>query len=139
MPPAPGRCVTVEAPGSIANIGPGLDILSLALEGVGDRVEVCLDPGSGSVSVEAVGLVPGGRENVAYGVVEVALRSWGLKGVGVWVMVYKGVPPGAGLGSSGASAAATAVAMMLFRRPFSLNEAVRLAGEAVGRLFTWPS
>ena len=34
------RSATAYAPGSVGNVGPGFDVLGLAVEGVGDRVTV---------------------------------------------------------------------------------------------------
>ena len=41
--------VTVFAPATVANLGPGYDVLGLALEGVGDRVEVDLAMGGRTI------------------------------------------------------------------------------------------
>ena len=103
----------VFAPASIANLGPGFDVFGIALEGLGDVIEaeqvdepgVLIEVngvGAGSISVKA-------SENSAGAVFQQVLRKKGLEG-GFHVKILKGVPPGKGLGSSGASAAAGAVA-----------------------------
>lgn len=104
--------VVVEAPASIANLGPGFDVLAMAIEGFRDLVCLTVREGSGNVQIGVRGLkVPEGRENVAYRVVEEAIVRYGLDNLDFKVEVVKGVPPAYGLGSSGATAAATAYAI----------------------------
>ncbi|MFZ2492014.1 MAG: homoserine kinase, partial [Thermoanaerobaculia bacterium] len=40
---------TVFAPGSIGNVGPGFDVLGLAVEGIGDRATVELTEGAAAI------------------------------------------------------------------------------------------
>ncbi len=116
-PPAhpPPRAVRVFAPASISNIGPGFDIFGLALERPGDEVVVRGVPGGdpGIVSVTVTG--DDGRvpldpaRNAAALAVRGVLDRTGSP-ASVAVEVHKGIPLASGLGGSGASAAAGAVA-----------------------------
>ena len=96
--------VTIFAPASIANVGPGFDILGFALNGLGDTITLSHRNDERYV-IESVGAVlplePG--DNVA----TVGLKSFsdhvGHKG-GFDIRIVKNFKPGSGLGSSASSA-----------------------------------
>jgi len=104
------------APASIGNLGPGLDILGLAVAGIGDEVCARLvergrgpgvwmaDPGHAELSRDA------GRHAAGIAAREV-LRRGGVGTAGVELTVRKGIPLSGGLGGSAASAVAGAVAV----------------------------
>jgi homoserine kinase len=108
--------VTVFAPGSIGNVGPGLDILGLAVAGDGDVVRAewlsepgirMLDPGHPELPREA-------DRHTAGLAARAVLRRVGegaTRGKGVGLSVRKGLPLAGGQGGSAASAVAGAVAM----------------------------
>lgn len=104
---------TVFAPASIGNVGPGFDVLGLAVEGVGD--EVRLERASGPSTIEDVTgvdaeLIPRAPErNVVTVAAEAMLRALGESG-GVRVWLRKGIPQSGGLGGSAASSVAGAYA-----------------------------
>ncbi len=127
--------ITVEAPASIANLGPGFDVLAMAIDKFKDIVELAVKPGSGKISIKVEGIkVPEGKGNVAYGVIEEAIEKYQLRNMDFNTRIIKGVPPASGLGSSGATAAATAYAISVAAGlNLSTRELVRLsgAGEAV--------
>jgi homoserine kinase len=96
----------------VGNIGPGLDIMGLALAGVGDTVEARLsrvpgvvvkDPGHPDLPREA-------GANTAALAAQAALRLAGRTELGVVLSVTKGLPLSGGQGGSAASAVAGAVA-----------------------------
>ncbi len=100
------------APGSVGNVGPGLDILGLAVGGAGDEVLV--------ERVDATGVLVRGaghrdlptradRNTAALAAAEV-LRRAGTPVRGLAVSVRKGLPLAGGQGGSAASAVAAAVA-----------------------------
>ncbi len=126
------RRAIATAPASIANLGPLFDLAALAVEAFRDRVEVEVveELGSGiRVEVEAEG-APGGKANTAYAAAYRLLEYLG-ETLHVRIRVEKRVPPGRGLGSSGATAAATVYALnMLLGEPFTREELIRFAGEA---------
>jgi len=124
------KVVSVSAPGSIANIGCLFDAGGMAVKGFRDRVTVRV--GGEGIRVTAVGDVPSGEGNVAYAVARSFMAEMGLRS-GVHIEVVKGVPVSAGLGSSGATAAATAAALNIaFEAGLGLKDVLRLAasGEA---------
>lgn len=112
---APER-VRVRAPATIANLGPGFDVLALALDGPADEVEARRTERPG-VTLEEVtgdgGALPRQPErNTAGAAAAAALaRRRSPSGEGVALRLCKGIPLGSGLGSSAASAAAAARAV----------------------------
>ena len=104
--------VGAYAPGSIGNVGPGLDILGLAVAGRGDAVVVrrrdtrgvvLKDPGHPDLPNDAE------HHTAAIAAHEVLKRA-GAEDVGLEVTVRKGLPLSGGQGGSAASAVAAAVA-----------------------------
>jgi len=117
MPGAMGSCdrprVRVFAPATVSNLGPGFDVLGLALHRPGDIVEadVMERPGVELADVSGDGgLLPRDAARNAAGVAagEVLRLAGGT--AGLRLRLLKGMPLASGLGSSGASAAAGAVA-----------------------------
>ncbi|MEM1897261.1 MAG: homoserine kinase [Ignisphaera sp.] len=128
-----GNCtsIKVRAPASIANIGPGFDILAMAIEGIYDIVEVTVCRGNGSIDIKVEGLdVPLGKDNIVYAIAQNVIAKYGLYDIDIAINIVKGVPPASGLGSSGASSAATAYAFMkLLNREHDEYEMLKIAGE----------
>jgi homoserine kinase len=108
---------TGMAPASIANFGPGFEVFSMALDGPWDAVTITPDPNP-KVTVEGEGseAIPADpRRNAAAVVVDHLRERYALPET-FSVHVKKGVPPGKGLGSSGASSVAAALAFAHFVR-----------------------
>jgi homoserine kinase len=129
--------VRAYAPGTVANLGPGLDILGLALKGAGDTVSVGRDRGRG-VTIRDSGHpeIPTDAERNTAGIAAVrVLDRAGASGTGLTIDVSKGLPLSGGQGGSAASAAAAAVAVnALLGAPLTkgdLLEACLAAEEAV--------
>lgn len=106
--------VAAFAPGSIGNLGPGLDILGLAVAGAGDTVRITrrAEPGlriaqSGDPSLPD----DPARHSAAIAANAVLTRAGADRSVGAELHVTKGLPLAGGQGGSAASAAAGAVAM----------------------------
>ncbi len=101
----------VFAPATIGNIGPGFDVLGLAIEKLGDTVEAKkIESGVKISSVESKEeLTTDPTKNTAGIAAIEVLKLLGEKG-GVELKIIKGLPCGSGLGSSAASAAAGAYA-----------------------------
>ena len=104
------------APATVANVGPGLDVLGLALcieSDLGDRCAIRLVE-SGRVVVSITGddgqLPTEPSQNVASVVAMKVLELAGRQS-GFELQLHKGIAPQSGLGSSAASAASAAVAM----------------------------
>ena len=101
------RRIRVFAPATVANIGPGFDVLGLALSSPGDLLDAELSDAPGVEIVEVTG--DGGRlsrdamKNVASrAAADVLRRAGSEKGLRLWL--HKQMPLASGLGSSGASA-----------------------------------
>ena len=102
---------TVFAPASIGNVGPGFDVLGLAVEGVGDEVRLERTDGPSTIEeitgVDAELLPRAAEKNVVTVAAEAMLRALG-EGGGVRVWLHKGIPQSGGLGGSAASSVAGA-------------------------------
>ena len=127
------KSVTVRAPCSTANLGPGFDVFGMALDAFYDEVTVTK---KGKwikiVSSDDIPLDP--NKNTA-GLVAKAMLKDIVKGGyskykgGVEIKIKKNVPPGYGMGSSAASAAACAVGLnKLYNLKLTDAELVEFAG-----------
>jgi homoserine kinase len=111
--------IRVFAPATVANLGPGFDVLGLALQSPGDLLDAELSGRPGVEIVEVTG--DGGLlsrdpvKNVAGRSAADVLRRAAEKGVaaavGARLWLHKQMPVASGLGSSGASSAAGAFAV----------------------------
>lgn len=102
------------ASATIANLGPGFDVLGLCLEGPRDRVAAELTT-TGQVEIVAItgddGRLPlAADQNCAGVAARAVLDRFADAGTGVRLWLDKGLPLGSGLGSSAASSVAAAVA-----------------------------
>lgn len=105
---------TAFAPGSIGNVGPGFDVLGLAVDGIGDTVTVELTKGAAKVA-DVTGrdadLVPRDPDrNCAAIAAHAYLRPFGYQAV---VTIRKGLALAGGMGGSAASSVAGAYAAAL--------------------------
>lgn len=102
---------TAWAPGSVGNVGPGLDILGLAVAGAGDEVALRWRNGTG-IEVRDAGHpdlpLDAGKNTAAIAAQAVFTRAGITRGV--ILAVRKGLPLSGGQGGSAASAVAGAVA-----------------------------
>jgi len=122
--------ITIRSPSSIANIGPGFDVISMAIEGLQDTVIISARKGDGLIKVSSRGFnVPSGPGNVAYHVASEFCRKYGIRNSDIHIEIIKGVPPALGLGSSAATSAAVAYGLsLLFDIKLNRKELVMLAG-----------
>lgn len=105
--------VTAFAPGSVGNIGVGFDILGHAYAGLGDRVTVrrVAEPGVRIAAIRGAPLaLPTDPERNTAGAALLSLRQRLRLTFGFEIEIDKGLPFGAGLGGSAASASAATVA-----------------------------
>jgi homoserine kinase len=128
--------VLAEAYCSTANLGAGFDVFGLALKRYADRVSVRITSGRAvkirSLGPYSRGLPTAPSRNSSGPPAQLLLERAGLNR-GVEITIEKNIPPGLGLGSSGASAAACAKAMNhLLQLDLPNNELVKIAslGEA---------
>jgi homoserine kinase len=125
--------ITVKAPCSSANLGSGFDTFGLALEAFHDTLTENLTGKGITVKVTGLGAegIPTDLERNTAGLVAKALVAD--RQVGVKLLVEKGIPLKMGLGSSGASAAACAVALnYVLGLGLSKNEVIKAA--AIGEV-----
>ena len=121
------KSVTVKAPSSTANLGPGFDVFGLALNAFYDKVKITKKgKGIKIITSDSIPLNP--QKNTAGLVAKNMLKEFKIKD-GIEINIKKGVPAGFGMGSSAASAAATAVAInKLFNLKLDSNSLVKFAG-----------
>jgi len=106
--------INVFAPASIANLGPGFDVFGIALDGLGDTIFLEKVEEKG-IKIQVKGLeadsIPvDAPSNSAGAVIKHVMEHQKIEG-GFKVIINKGVRPGKGMGSSGASASAAAHAI----------------------------
>jgi len=119
--------VTVKAPSSTANLGPGFDVFGLALDAFYDTVTLTkIKNGIKIITDDNIPTDP--EKNTAGLVVKNMKKKFKIK-QGIEIKIKKGIPAGFGMGSSAASAAATAVAFdKLFGLKLDGNSLVEFAG-----------
>ena len=123
--------VRVFAPASIANLGCGFDIMGIALDEVGDILEMVATEGDGITVTNKtnVPLPEDIEENIITPVIRKFFEMTGFSGH-IDVTVCQKIYPGSGIGSSAASSAAAAYGMNeLFDCPLSDEEMVICAME----------
>jgi len=119
--------ITVKAPSSTANLGPGFDVFGLAVDAFYD--EVTLTKTKSGITIVTDDNIPTNPENNTAGLVAKNMKKKFKIKSGLEIKIKKGVPAGFGMGSSAASAAATAVAFdRLFELKLDGNSLVEFAG-----------
>ncbi len=119
--------ITVRAPSSTANLGPGFDVFGLAVDAFFD--EVTLTKKKSGVSIVTEDDIPTNPDNNTAGlVVKNMIKKFKIKD-GIEIKIKKGVPAGFGMGSSAASAAATVIAFdKMYELKLDENTLVEFAG-----------
>ena len=119
--------ITIRAPSSTANLGPGFDTFGLAIDAFYD--EITLTKTKSGVTIITDDNIPTNPENNTAGlVVKNMKKELKIKG-GIEIKIKKGIPAGFGMGSSAGSAAASAVAFdKLFKLKLNPNALVEFAG-----------
>jgi homoserine kinase len=117
--------ITVRAPATSANLGSGFDVFGAALDRPADVVRV---EKADRTTIEVTGygaeFIPEDPESNTVGAVAEALDA------PAHIRIDKGIRPSSGLGSSGASAAAAALALNeLYDRGLSRRDLVPVAGK----------
>jgi homoserine kinase len=136
------QSVHVFAPASVSNLGPGFDILGLAIEQPGDLVEAEFSDTDGVEIVEITGeggvLPSDAAKNVAGVAASHVLRRIrdlpddraAGRPPGIKLHLHKQMPLASGLGSSAASSVAASIAVNeLYGRPFTGRELLLSAVE----------
>lgn len=124
--------IKVFAPATIGNIGPGFDVLGLAVKNMGDIIEA-RKIAQGVVISEIDSDTPlslNPQKNTAGIAASEVLRILNIEG-GIELKIKKGMPSGSGLGSSAASACAAAFATnYLYGNQLSKDELILPATRA---------
>ena len=121
------KSVKVRTPSSTANLGPGFDVFGLALDAFYDEVTVSrIEKG---IVITTQDDIPVKIDQNTAGLVAKAMKKKFKISGGIEIKIKKNIPPGFGLGSSAASAAACAVGInKLYNLKLSPNELVSYAG-----------
>lgn len=126
--------VKAYAPASLSNLGPGFDVLGLALSTPEEYVAIQLNEGT-EIQVQCTGpygarLPQEQEQNIALKAA-LSVRDTCGSNQGFVLEVCKEIPPGSGLGSSGASAAAgVAAANHAFGANLDLGTMLNIAADA---------
>ncbi len=120
--------ISVKAPSSTANLGPGFDVFGLAIDAFYDIVTLRKKKEK-KISIISDGSVPTNpADNTAGLVVNNMIKKFEIKD-GIEIKIKKGIPAGFGMGSSAASAGAAAVAFdKLYNLNIDENSLVAFAG-----------
>ena len=125
--------VTLKAPATSANLGPGFDVFGLALEYPTDKVTLTVGMHKGvrikvsGVQAETISTLP--ERNTAGVVANFMMQEFSLR-TGLTIHIEKGIWPSKGLGSSAASASAVAFGLnKMFNLNLSDKQLVRLAAK----------
>ena len=120
--------VTVKAPSSTANLGPGFDVFGLAVDAFFDEITLTKKKESGIRIISEDNIPTNPDQNTAGLVVKNMIKEFKTK-EGIEIRIKKGIPAGFGMGSSAASAAAAAVAFdKLYKLKLDDNLLVEFAG-----------
>jgi homoserine kinase len=101
--------ITVVAPSSTANLGPGFDVFGLAINAFYDEITLTKKKTKGVSIITKDDIPTNPNKNTAGLVVKNMIKKFKTKD-GIEIKIKKNIPPGYGMGSSAASAAAAAVA-----------------------------
>ena len=121
------KSVKVRTPSSTANLGPGFDVFGLALDAFYDEVTVSRI--EKRIVITTQDDIPVKIDQNTAGLVAKAMKKKFKISGGIEIKIKKNIPPGFGLGSSAASAAACAVGInKMYNLKLSPNELVSYAG-----------
>ncbi len=127
--------VTIFSPATVANVSCAFDIMGFAVEQAGDRMTFRKTDENGiRIVMKNYRDLPSEPEKNVAGVVALAMLEKSQPGFGILIEMEKGILPGSGMGSSGASAGGAAFGVnKLLGDPFGKTELVQFAmlGEAL--------
>jgi homoserine kinase len=124
--------ITVKAPATTANLGPGFDVFGLALQQPTDKITLTLIPEGVKIVVSGLSAATSAtapEKSPAGLVANHMLREFSLK-EGVKIEIERRIFPSVGLGSSAASAAAVAYCLnRMFNLKLDNHELIRLSAK----------
>jgi len=119
--------ITVKAPSSTANLGPGFDVFGLAVDAFFD--EITLTKKKSGITIVTEDDIPTNPNNNTAGLVAKNMMKKFKITDGIEIKIKKGVPAGFGMGSSAASAAATVIAFdKMYKLKLDKNTLIEFAG-----------
>lgn len=124
--------IKVFAPGTVANVACGFDVIGLAMDAPGDEMILrrTSEPGIRIKAVHGADLPLDPAKNVASVAVQALLQKYDHPDIGIEIEIFKHIHPGSGIGSSAASSAGAVVAVNhLLGEPFTKKQLVRFAME----------
>ncbi|NLR62931.1 homoserine kinase [Chitinophaga varians] len=124
--------IKVFAPGTVANVACGFDVIGLAMDAPGDEMILrrTSAPGIRIKAVHGADLPVDPAKNVASVAVQALLQKYDHPDTGIEIEIFKHIHPGSGIGSSAASSAGAVVAANhLLGEPFTKKQLVRFAME----------
>ncbi len=129
------NAITIFSPATVANVSCAFDVMGFAVENAGDRMIFRKTKEKGvRLRMKNFRELPAEPEKNVAGVVALAMLKKVNPDFGVSVEMEKGILPGSGMGSSGASAGGAAFGInQLLGEPFDQNELIEFAmlGEAL--------
>lgn len=127
--------ITIFSPATVANVSCAFDVMGFAVENAGDRMIFRKTNEKGvRLRMKNFKKLPTDPEKNVAGVVALAMLKKIRPDFGIAIEMEKGILPGSGMGSSGASAGGAAFGInSLLDNPFSQNELIEFAmlGEAL--------
>lgn len=124
--------IKVFAPGTVANVACGFDVIGLALDAPGDEMILrrVSEPGIRITAIHGADLPLEAARNVAGVAIQALLQKYDHPDIGIEVEIFKKIHPGSGIGSSAASSAGAVVGVNhLLGEPFTRKQLVRFAME----------
>lgn len=124
--------IKIFAPGTVANVTCGFDVIGVALNMPNDEILMCKSdiPGIRINAIHGADLPTDPKQNVAGIALQALLNKYHEAEVGFEIEISKNIYPGSGIGSSAASAAGTVIgANLLLGSPFTTLELIRFAME----------
>ena len=122
------KSVTVRAPCSTANLGPGFDVFGMALDAFYDEVTVTKKPKSFGIKIVSSDDIPLDPKKNTAGIIAMEMKKDFKISNGLEIKIKKNVPAGYGMGSSAASAAGCAIAIeKLFSLKMTVSELMEYA------------
>lgn len=124
--------IKVFAPGTVANVACGFDVIGLALNAPGDEMILrrSSEPGIRITAIHGADLPLEASRNVAGVAVQAMLQKYERPDIGIEIEIFKNIHPGSGIGSSAASSAGAVVGVnYLLGEPFTKKQLVRFAME----------
>lgn len=123
--------VLVETPATIANLGPGFDILAVSLEAPRDVIEIEYFNKGSELEIISSGIEIPVHENIVYRIADIYHQVCG--GGSLRIKLSKNIPVSRGLGSSGASVVGAVVGLsIVYGLRLSEGEIISLAGYGEG-------